>query len=97
MMDPTLHIDLAQPVTLGQQTYAALDLREPTAGELMKFEQTLTKDGAVAGLILLIALIAGIPRPAVEKISVTDYRQAEAYLAGFIVPPRAVGGPLLPN
>jgi hypothetical protein len=75
---------LRKPLVLGKGeeavTYDTLTLREPNAGELEK----ATKEGTNVGVsITLIALIARIPRKAVEQLSQRDLREVSDYLGGF--------------
>jgi hypothetical protein len=71
---------LRKPVVLGSVTYAELNLREPTAGELSK----ATKAGSnVDTAISLIGLIAKVPRRVVEELCQRDFQEANEYLSGF--------------
>ncbi len=78
-------LELRKPVVIGKGedalTYAELELREPTAGELEKATTTSTSDIGMS--ITLISLVAGVPRVVVEKIGQRDLKEANEYLAGF--------------
>lgn len=84
MFDEEITITLSKPVVIGKDdnaiTYAELQLREPTAGEL---EKATRADTSVGAAITLISLIAKIPRAAVEKISKRDLVAANKFLEGF--------------
>ncbi len=79
-------LHLRTPVSLGKGAeaivYETLTLREPTAGELEKATRADTNIGVG---ITLISLVAGIPRPAAEKLSNRDFQEANEYLGGFTV------------
>ncbi|VVD75104.1 phage tail assembly protein [Pandoraea horticolens] len=78
-------LKLRKPVKLGSDdsevVYDKLDLREPTAGELDKATST---GGSNIGIgIVLIHLVSGLPKSAIEKLSQRDFTEANEYLAGF--------------
>lgn len=75
-----LVIALRKPVTLGSETYTDLVLREPTGGDMKAAE----KFTGIESDIVLIALVSGVPKPAVEMIGARDLKKAQVYLAGFI-------------
>lgn len=75
-----LVIALRKPVTHSGETYTELNLREPTGGD-MKAAEKLT---GIESDIVLIAMVSGMPKPAVEKIGARDLKKAQVYLAGFI-------------
>lgn len=74
-------LTLRKAVRLGDDTYATLTLREPTAGEL----ERATRDGR-SGLTVtidLISMVAAVPRQVIEKITGRDLREAADYIGGF--------------
>lgn len=73
-------IVLRKAVVLGDVTYAELNLREPTAGELEKASNAATQIGVA---ISLISLIARIPRGVVEKLGQRDLKEASDFLGSF--------------
>lgn len=81
-------IILRKPVDLGGVTYAQLDLREPTAGELSKANKA---GDNVDAAITLISLIAKVPRGAVEQLSQRDFQEANDFLASFAADGLATG------
>ncbi len=85
-------IILKKPVTLGSgdaaTTITELKLREPTAGEIEKASSAATNIGTA---INLISLVAKVPRSAVEKLSQTDFTEANDFLSGFTGAGRAAG------
>jgi len=76
-----LVITLRKPVKLGAEIYESLTLREPTAGEV---EKATAEGGGQKFINTLVGLVAGVPRPAIDKIGVRDVAQAGDYLLGFI-------------
>ena len=74
-----LVIALSKPVALGDQTYTELRLREPTGAEMIATDRKTGWELEVA----LIALVSGVPEPAVIKIGVRDLNRARKYLGGF--------------
>lgn len=79
MTDKTLTIELANPVEFANATYDKLELREPTAGEMVK---SLTQTG-LASTIALISLVSGVPRGAVEKMPISEVLKADDFLSLF--------------
>lgn len=75
----TLTITLKKPVTLGDQTYTELRLREPTGAEVI----TVDNKSGWALEIGLIALVSGVPEPAVMKIGVKDLQRARKFIGHF--------------
>lgn len=73
-------ITLRKPVELGGVTYDKLDLREPTAGELDKASRATSDVGAA---ILLISIIAKVPKGAIEGLCQRDLKECSDFLASF--------------
>lgn len=73
-------LTLRKPVTTGGKTYETLELREPTAGELEQASKAATNLGVV---ITLIAIVAKVPRIAVEALCQRDLREAGDFLDSF--------------
>lgn len=84
-----LTITLRKSITLGTIEYTELKLREPTAGEMQK-AGAIASDG-MASNILLVSLVTGMPKQAVEKIGARDMHQAVEYLQGFMRGDQATG------
>ncbi len=86
-------IQLRKPVSLGNGdkavVYVRLDLREPTAGELAR---AMKAGNSVEVVIMLISIVAQIPRSAVEKLCQRDLEEASDFLAGFAGAGPATGG-----
>ena len=79
-MEETRTITLRKSVKLGDVEYKELRLREPTAAEWMQFDKL---DGVEAD-VKAIAIVSGVPEPAVNMIGVRDLIQASRYLADFL-------------
>jgi len=79
-------ITLRKPVTLGKTgksdgvVYSALDLREPTGGELEKASKSATQLGVVLNLI---SLVAKVPRAVAEGLCQRDLQEASDFLGSF--------------
>ncbi|MBN9143757.1 MULTISPECIES: phage tail assembly protein [unclassified Novosphingobium] len=82
-----LVITLRKPVTLGDITYTELRLREPTVGEMIE----LGADEGWKADAKAIALISGVPEPAVRSLGVRDGKQASGYLARFLIDAPSTG------
>jgi hypothetical protein len=80
-----LTITLRKPLTLGDQTVEALELREPTAGEFKKFTKQAQSDPSAA-LVALIAMVSGVAPPIIDRIGVRDMNAAGEYLMAFMGP-----------
>jgi len=78
-------ITLRKPITVGDQVYETLELREPTAGEFQKMTKVAAADPA-GGLLALISMVTGIAPPIISKIGVRDMNAAGEFLMGFIQP-----------
>lgn len=76
-------ITLRHPVTIGDQVYDTLELREPTAGEFEKMTK-MASSNAAGAMLQLIADVSGIALPVIKKIGVRDMNEAGEYLMGFI-------------
>lgn len=86
-MEDMKTITLRTPVTLGTATYDKLDLREPTAAQIVKAQREGAVNGAMASNILLIAEVSGVPKAAVERMGIRDVQEASRFLAGFMEEP----------
>ncbi len=73
-------ITLRKPVSLGSETYTELRLREPTAGEWVQF----SKYEAIEQDLMAVAVVSGVPRPALEKIGSRDLKEAAKFVANFL-------------
>lgn len=81
-------IQLRKPVKFADVEYAALNLREPTAGELSK----ANKAGDNIDLaIMLISIIAKVPTGVVEQLCQRDFQEANDFLSSFTADGQTTG------
>jgi hypothetical protein len=73
----TVSIPLRTPLNLGGITCDALDLREPTAGDMERASNVV---GGVAGDMELLCCITGTPLALIKKVGLSDHRKAMAFL-----------------
>jgi len=76
----SLTVTLRKPVSLGDQSYTQLALREPTAAE---WQQWSKLEGVEAD-IMAVSIVSGTPKPVVERIGARDLMTAARYLARFL-------------
>jgi len=84
-LPPTKTIPLAVPLAFGDNSWTAIELREPTTGEVIR----ANKAGAtgLSADLVLISLVSGIPANLLEAVPISKAMEASRYLAGFISPP----------
>lgn len=73
-------ITLRKPVKIGDITYDTLQLREPTAAE---WEQWDGLEGVKAD-VKAVAVVSGVPEPAIRQIGSRDLLEAARFIAGFL-------------
>lgn len=81
-----LVITLRKPVTLGE-TFTTITLREPTGAQMMEIDKL---EGWAAD-VKAIALVSGLPEPAVKMIGARDIRTASKYLGSFLLDDSSTG------
>ena len=74
-----LTITLQPPVNFGGIDYGQLQLREPTAGEMIACDDVR----GYAWMVKLASKVAAVPAQAVEKVRVSEILEAGEYLLGF--------------
>lgn len=81
-------ITLTKPVKRGDEEISVLELREPTAGDVMECGYPLTigdgeatPNAAVVGK--LIARLAGVPPSVVKQLAVHDFQACLGVVLGF--------------
>ena len=86
-MEDQLTITLDPPLDAPGGPYAAIELREPTAGDLVE------TDGleGYASDVRIISVIAGMPESAVRKIPARPFLQATRFISGFLKPAPPTG------
>lgn len=80
MFEETKTITLRKPVTLGENTYDKLELREPLAGEIAKASVAPTNTDVA---INLIAAVAKVPRRVAEQLCQRDLQEANDFFGSF--------------
>jgi hypothetical protein len=73
-------LTLRKPVSLGDQTYAELDLCEPTVEQLLKSSRA---GAGIDQAVELIHLNAKVPKAVVLKLSHRDFNEAVDFLGRF--------------
>jgi hypothetical protein len=88
----TKTIELPEPVTFNNQSYAILDLRVPRIGEIKKAQTHLrgTADSDTRMMIVLVSLVTGMPEPAVDLVDFDIVMEASEWLMGFTPAPRQI-------
>lgn len=83
-----MKITLTKPIKLGEEEIRELDLREPTAGDVMECgypltigEDEATPNAAVIGK--LISRLAGVPPSFVKQLSMHDFQACLGVVLGF--------------
>lgn len=87
---------LRKPIMLGDVTYAEVNLREPTAGELSKATRA-GADNNVDVAISLISQIAGLPMKVVQSFSQRDFQECNDFLGSFTLGGLETGETSSPN
>ncbi len=91
-----LTIQLDEPVTSlnGKEAWESLTLREPTFAEVSDFYRETRKTNEHDAMAVLISVISGVNLMAVKKLPIRKFREAQAYLLGFLnwFPTKEPGG-----
>lgn len=75
-----LVIMLRKAVAFGGQTYDRLILREPTAGQMMEWDKLSATEADVKA----VAVVSGLPEPAVRMIGARDLIKAAKHISRFL-------------
>jgi hypothetical protein len=91
----TKTIELPEPVTFNNATYAILDLRVPRIGEFKKAQSHLREspDSATRMMVVLVSLVTGMPEPAVDLVDFDIIMEAFEWLMGFTPKPPQISAP----
>lgn len=73
-------ITLRRPVEANGQSYSELNLREPTADELLQ----INKFSGTEADIFAVSLISGVPKAAIGKIGARDLIAAAGFIGNFL-------------
>ena len=100
-LEPTVSIELEQPIETERGTYTLVPLRQPTVRERRKSEAHLSRGltalSVLASEIALVEAVSGLPTVAVLKMPISPFARAADYCTGFFVAGRATGGSSRPN
>lgn len=90
----TIHLDAPVSTLNGQESWQELKLREPVFAEMSDFYREQLQTNQHDAMASLIAAISGVNLMAVKKLPVLKFRDAQAYLLGFLnyFPTKTTGG-----
>ena len=74
-------IELAHPITMGDERIEAIELDRPKVKHLMAYDRA---EGEMAKMAALIAELAGLPRPVVDQMDAADFMRASEVVSGFL-------------
>lgn len=84
---PTLTLTIDPPIELQRGRYDTLELREPTAKQMLNAEAHLRRGVNMESVRLreieLVAAVSGWPKPAVELLPISKLVEAADFLLGF--------------
>ncbi|MCP9269884.1 phage tail assembly protein [Xenorhabdus sp. XENO-1] len=85
-MEKTTVIRLSTPIEDKVQKiiYEEIHLREPALFDVEQFYEMDRKSNPLAAMRLLIALVSPVPETVLKKMAITDFRECEAFLTGFL-------------
>ncbi|HSR78764.1 MAG TPA: phage tail assembly protein [Xanthobacteraceae bacterium] len=90
-----LDIELDPPIEWNNKTYETLHLEEPTAHMVERAEQELAGNMSVHALrkyqIALVSHASGQPRQVIERMRISQVREAADFLSRFIGGGQATG------
>ncbi|NIJ07241.1 hypothetical protein FHS31_000837 [Sphingomonas vulcanisoli] len=75
-----LRIEFRKPIEFAGSSYTGIDLREPTAAEMLQWD----KLGGTEADIRAVAIVSGMPEPAVKQMGGRDLLKAGRYLGAFL-------------
>lgn len=75
-----LTITFRKPIVVGGETYTSVNLQEPTAAQWLLWSDL---EGLAAD-IKAVAIVGGIPEPAVRQMGARDLRKASEFIATFL-------------
>lgn len=87
MTDPFLLV-LRRPLELSAQKWTELTLTEPTLGQVLAAEKVGRGNDMIAQLI---SEVTKVPLAALKQMSISDFRQADAFFGQFASPGRETG------
>lgn len=89
-------VNIEPPIEFQQKQYSVLELREPTIGEVITGDQQLrngmTSETVHRREVYILARVANVPVPVIEKLPVSLHNRAWSYVANFLSDGLATGG-----
>ncbi|EDN0016682.1 hypothetical protein CXO92_21770 [Salmonella enterica subsp. enterica serovar Poona] len=84
--DDELTIELNEAVSTlnGKESWERIVLREPNFAEVSDFYRESRKTSEHDAMAVLISVISGVNLMAVKKLPIRKFREAQAYLLGFL-------------
>jgi hypothetical protein len=79
-LEPTKTIELETPIEWKGASYAKLDLREPTGGEVLK----ASRKNGMDFVLLMVQQVSGLPEQVVQQLPIRPVNQAMAYISSFL-------------
>ncbi len=83
----TLTLPLRKPLKLGDHTWRALELHEPTAAQWQQWDGLK----GVEADIKAVSIVSGVPDVAIKQLGTRDLIKASAFIAGFLSPDLVTG------
>ncbi len=80
----TIELDEAVSTLNGKESWECITLREPNFAEVSDFYRESRKTNEHDAMAGLIAVISGVNLMAVKKLPIRKFREAQAYLLGFL-------------
>jgi hypothetical protein len=79
-----LLIEFRKPIKFDKLLVEAIQLEEPTIGQIEQAQKAAGTKGSLALIRELISLVAGQPMTIISQMKISDVNKASAYLMGFI-------------
>lgn len=79
-------IELSSTITddKTKTSYERVELREPLLLQVEQFYAVSKKDGGLAGMRTLVALVGNIPEQVVKNMAYGDFKKCQGYLLTFL-------------
>lgn len=77
-------IDLEFPVTNGSETVKSITLRRAKVKDIEKIQSAVEAGGEIAGSIVSVSCLSGLPEDVVREIDGADYVRIAEAISGFL-------------
>ncbi|MER0046507.1 phage tail assembly protein [Pectobacterium odoriferum] len=67
-----------------KMSYEQVELREPLLVQVEQFYAVSKKDGGLAGMRTLVALVGNISEQVVKNMAYSDFKKCQGYLIAFL-------------